>query len=240
MKKVTIIIPAYNEELRIGATVEAYSNYFSNLRSTGVLEYELIVVLNGCVDNTLAVVQSAQATFGSIVIVDLQSVAGKGVAIKAGFIDALQRPNDYIGFVDADMATLPEYFYELVKNIDGYDGVIASRYMEGAQLFPPRPWIKRFGSWLVYESLVTLLFGLRCKDYQCGAKLFKRHVIEVIAPRLTIKQWAFDVELLYLCKKAGFTVIEIPTVWYDREGSKLKLSNGFKMLSSLIKLRLKG
>lgn len=240
MKKISIIIPAYNEEARIGATLQAYSAFFDELKQKALLDYEIVVVLNGCVDNTLNIVCTEQEKFGNIVILDLQSIAGKGAAIKAGFLNALQRPNDYIGFVDADMATLPQYFYALVQNLGNCDGAIASRYIQGAQVYPPRPWIKRFGSWLVYESLITLLFGLRYKDYQCGAKLFTRRVITLVAPQLTIKQWAFDVELLYLCKKFGFNVCEVPTVWYDREGSKLRISSGWRMLAQLVALRWRG
>src|SRR5204862_7163501 len=117
------------------------------------------------------------------------SQAGKGWAVKAGFLDALTRDNDAIGFVDADMATSPNAFYELVTQLHTADGVIASRYMPGARIYPPRPWIKRWGSKIFYESLIWLLFGMRYYDYQCGAKLFTRRVMQVVAPRLTIAQW---------------------------------------------------
>jgi hypothetical protein len=79
---------------------------------------------------------------------------------------------------------------------------------------------------------------MRYKDYQCGAKLFKTHVIKSIINDLHVKQWAFDVELLYVCKKNKFIIREYPTVWHDQEGSKLKLSHGIFMLGQLVKLRL--
>jgi glycosyltransferase involved in cell wall biosynthesis len=232
MQKISIIIPAHNEENRIGKTLETYSQYLQQRTNN----YEFVVVLNGCSDNTYQVVHEKQKQFGSIVIIDLPE-AGKGLAIKAGFADALVRDNDLIGFVDADMATEPRYFYDLIEHIGEYDGIIASRYMPSSQLFPPRPAIKRWGSKIVYEPLIWLLFGMSYYDYQCGAKLFKRKVIEKIVPDLTVRQWAFDVEVLYLCKLAKFTIKEWPTVWYDRAGSKLKLSSGFRMLGSLIKMR---
>jgi hypothetical protein len=119
------------------------------------------------------------------------------------------------------------------------DGIIASRYMPGAQVFPPRPAYKRWGSRLIYEPLVKLLFGLSYYDLQCGAKLFTRATIAKITSYLTIQQWAFDVELLYLCKKFGFTIREIPTVWTDQEDSKLTLRAGLRMLKQLFSLRLR-
>lgn len=232
--KISIIIPAYNEEQRIEKTMRAYHTFFSEKN----ISFELIVVLNGCKDNTIGVVGRVRndLTATNIIIIDLPQ-AGKGLAIKAGFADALTRDNDLIGFVDADMSTAPDAFYDLITNIGDNDGIIASRYMPGAQISPPRPAWKRYGSRIVYEPLIWLLFGLSYYDFQCGAKLFKRAVLEKINSQLTVKQWAFDAELLYLCKKAGYTVKEIPTVWEDREGSKLTLRGGARMLSAMFKLR---
>lgn len=235
--KISIIIPAYNEEERISKTLHTYHQFFNALKSTQISDFELVVVLNGCIDNTLDVVKKIQNQLNNIHVIN-NAQPGKGLAIKVGFEDALTRSNDWIGFVDADMATSPEEFYKLILNSDGYDGVIASRYMPGAQVYPPRPLIKRWGSKIFYESLIRLLFGLNYYDFQCGAKIFKHHVIQTIAPFLTIKQWAFDVELLYLCKKNGFKVKESPTIWYDQAGSKLRLGSGLYMLGALIKLRL--
>jgi glycosyltransferase involved in cell wall biosynthesis len=238
-QRLSIVIPAYNEEQRIGKTLDAYAEYFLNKSHDG-LDFELLVVLNGCKDNTKAVVLAAQQHWGNCIrLLDLPR-AGKGYALIEGFKDALKRVNEFIGFVDADMATKPEYFYELLSACkDGYDGVIASRYMAGAQVTPPRPRYKRWGSILFYESLTRLMFGLHFHDYQCGAKIFTRRVIETIVQHMQIKQWAFDVELLYLCKKNGFKIKEMPTVWFDRDGSKLSsLGGGMRMLTSLIRLRI--
>src|SRR5438477_4193786 len=115
--KISITIPAYNEEQRIEKTIRTYHTFFSQKN----ISFELIVVLNGCKDNTIGVVQRVRNDIsGNIVIIDLPQ-AGKGLAIKAGFADALTRDNDLIGFVDADMATLPAAFYDLVTNIGDND-----------------------------------------------------------------------------------------------------------------------
>lgn len=230
---IAIIIPAYNEEKRIGKTLEAYQTFFKEKGT----QLTFIVVLNGCRDNTFVVVTEYQKRFGNIEIIDIKE-AGKGLAIKIGFQRALKGPFDLIGFTDADMATHPNYFYELIDNSGEYDGIIASRYMKESKVVPSRPFIKEWGRRLVYQPLVRLLFGLRFADYQCGAKLFRRKVIEKVTPHLSVRQWAFDVELLYLCKKYGFQMKEWPTVWYDQADSKLKIrSGGFPMLSNLFKVR---
>jgi len=233
--KTSIIIPAYNEQARIGKTLTTYATLFEEKK----IPHELVVVLNGCKDKTLEIVQEIQKQFFSIHVINLKQ-AGKGLAVAAGFKDALTRENDFIGFVDADMATRPEYFLELIQKIGAQDGIIASRYMKQSQIFPKRPPQKEWGRILVYNPVVRVLFGIHYKDFQCGAKLFKRAVVEKIASQLTMQQWAFDVELLYLCKKNKFTVTELPTVWYDQDHSKFKLmSSGASMFRSLFKLRFK-
>ena len=239
MKKISIVIPAYNEQDRIGATLQAYCTFFDERKSNGfIADYECLVVLNGCKDATAQAVTREQERFSSIRMIDLVE-AGKGLAVREGFKDALTRDSHLIGFVDADMATEPQHFYALIERLkfaDQMAGVFASRYMSNARIFPTRPAIKRWGSKLVYESLVTVLTGMRYKDYQCGAKLFRRETITCIVPHLTVNQWACDVEILYVCKRKKLLLHEVPTVWYDRVGSKLKLSNGFKMLGAVIKI----
>jgi glycosyltransferase involved in cell wall biosynthesis len=231
--KVSIIIPAYNEERRIKNTLEAYTDFF-NKKDFG---YELLIVINGTTDSTPAIVESLQQSKPHILMIEIPQ-GGKGLAIDAGFKNALERNNDLIGFVDADMATSPEAFNQLIKEIDDYDAIIASRYMPGAQVTPPRPFVKRWGSKIFFETLTRLLFGIKYYDTQCGAKLFKREVIEKITPYLSVRQWAFDIEILYLCKRFGFTVKEQPTIWHDKAGSKLRMMRaGSRMLGTLFRLR---
>lgn len=238
MDKLTVIIPAHNEQNRIKDTLREYYRYFKTLKDQEIVDFEILVVLNGCRDNTAEVVKCIMKSSGDeIRMLDLKE-AGKGLAIIAGFKDALEHSNDYIGFVDADMATEPQYFYELYLQMNDHDGVIASRYMPASEIYPPRPLVKEWGRKLVYNQIVRLLFGMRYADMQCGAKLFKRSVIESVVNDMSEGQWAFDVELLYLAKKHGFEVIEVPTVWNDKAGSKLQtFSSGLKMLRSLWKLR---
>ena len=234
--KLSIIIPAYNEEGRIERTMRAYHQFFSEKKQETGLAFELVIVLNGCKDNTIGVVERVRNDLQSNIFIINMIEAGKGLAIKKGFADALTRNNDLIGFVDADMATTPEAFYDLVTKISDVDGIIASRYMPGAKITPERPAYKRWGSRLIYEPYVWALFGLSYYDYQCGAKLFKRAVIEKVTPQLTVTQWAFDVELLYLCKENGFIIKEIPTVWHDQADSKLTLRGGLRMFGALYRV----
>jgi|SRR5579872_131024 len=236
MTKLCIIIPAYNEQTRITKTLHEYHSYFSAQQE---LETELLVVLNGCKDATAQVVAQAQQQLPNLRMIELKE-AGKGLAIAAGFANAIDRSYDLIGFVDADMATRPEHFHALIKNMNSHDGAIASRYMAGAQVYPPRPWVKEWGRKIVYHGLIRLLFNLWYKDLQCGAKVFRRSVIQAIVPHMTVQQWAFDVELLYLCKKNKFKIKEVPTVWHDQAESKLLvMRSGIRMLGSLFAVRVR-
>ncbi len=233
---VALIIPAHNEENRIEKMLSAYCSFFQ--KKSDHVNVTFFVVLNGCTDNTEFVITRLQKKYPDTIFMFNLKESGKGLAVKYGFLQAIKKNTfDLIGFVDADMATEPLYYYDLINNINGFDGIIASRYMPEAHVYPPRPLIKRLGSKLIFESLIRLLFGMSYYDYQCGAKLFTQRCIKHIAPQLTVTQWAFDVELLYLCKKEHFVIKEIPTTWYDQAGSKLKLSAGFYMLKALFKIR---
>lgn len=236
-----IVIPAYNEAKRIELTVRSYVLAFREYESQqqGSLTTSFVVVLNGCVDNTKEVIERIQAETSNVDMIEITQ-AGKGLAVRTGFAHAVKKRADLVGFVDADMATRPEFFFQLVQELKkkAADGIIASRYMYGAIVVPPRPFIKRWGSKAFFESFVRLLFWLPYDDFQCGAKLFSRTAIETVLPHLIVDQWAFDVELLYLCKKYALNIIEFPTIWFDQPGSKLRLSAGFLMIAAIFSLRV--
>ncbi|MBU0760234.1 MAG: glycosyltransferase [Nanoarchaeota archaeon] len=237
MRKIAILIPAYNEEKRIGRTLDAYSVYFENLRENNVLDYEILVVINNTTDRTEEIVKNAIMENGRIAYLNLKP-GGKGFAVIEGFKDALKRENDLIGFVDADLATRPEDFYDLIRRIGGAGGAIASRYVPGARVQPKQSWQRVFVSRAFNFFIRSFLF-LPYRDTQCGAKLFKRKAIEKSVGRLTMSQWAFDVDLIYSVRKSGFSVREVATRWSDREYSKINFwKAGPLMVLGVIRLRL--
>jgi len=230
--KVSVIIPAHNESTRIERTLQAYVSFFEQKK----INHEFVVVLNGCTDNTLQVVQTVQQDCPTIRFINLPQ-AGKGLAVAVGFKDALTRKNDLIGFVDADMAIGPSSFYRLIVQVGTFDGAIASRHVSESHVYPPNPRIKKWGRVFFYHPMIHLLFGIKYKDFQCGAKLFKRQVVEAVADKLTMKRWVFDIELLYLCKKYGFILKEVPVTVCDPGESRFRLHDGFNMFFSLFQLR---
>src|SRR3989344_9111385 len=127
MVKISIVIPAYNEEKRIKKTVESYISHFKKYN------YELIIIPNGCKDKTEDIVKRFSQKYPQIKYKIIKEALGKGEAVKQGFIIA---KGDLIGFVDADNSTKPKYFEDLIKNIGDYDCIIASRYIKGSILKP--------------------------------------------------------------------------------------------------------
>lgn len=236
--KISIIMPAHNEEKRIGKTLEAYGKFFETKKKHGEIgNFEIIVVINNTQDRTEEIVRKNARKFGEIRCLVFKQ-RGKGFAIIEGFKDALKRNNDLIGFVDADMATDPESYYKLIENIGEYDGIIASRWIKDSVIETKQTLLRRIFS-LGFNLIVRFLFLMPYEDTQCGAKLFRREAIKKIVPELYLTQWAFDVNLLYLCRKNNFKIREYPTRWQDRADSKLSiLKTPVQMFSGVLRLRL--
>jgi dolichol-phosphate mannosyltransferase len=228
-----ILIPAYNEEQRIGPVLTDYVEYF---RQHYAGSFKLVVVLNGCRDNTMAVVEHASRRYPEISALEFPAPIGKGGALIEGL--KLARLTDLIGYVDADGATSPKAFHELVCLHDQADCVIASRWLPGAILRQQQPGQRQFAS-RVFHAIVQGFFWLNVKDTQCGAKVMRREVVDKVHRTLRIADMAFDINLLYSIKRAGFKILEVPTEWTDKMGSKVVLGRtSLTMLLSVIRLRL--
>ena len=234
--KISIIIPAYNEEELIGKTLDEFTNHFDKLK----LDYELLIVINNTTDNTQGVVKQKQKKNKRIRYLNLKP-GGKGFALIQGFKDALKRNNDLIGFVDADLATRPEEFAKLIQPLERKkaETTIASRYIPGAKIVPAFT-LRRTLTSRVFNILVRSLFLLPYRDTQCGAKLFTRKVVKEFIPKLSITQWAIDVDMIYKIHKNGHKIQEVPNTWYDIEGQgRLKVTKAApQMLFAIIQLRL--
>ncbi len=233
---VSMIIPAYNEEARIGRTLEAYADFFKDKKKSG-LDFEIIVVANACKDNTAGVVRQISKKHKEIKLLDFEQ-GGKGFAVKQGFKEALKGNAGLIGFVDADLATPPEAYLDLIRNINGYGGIIASRYVKGSIVKPKQTFFRILVS-RVGNFIIRSLFMIPYRDSQCGAKLFKREAIEKIIPKLNMTQWGVDIDLLYNVRKLGYRIKEHPSIWQDVGGSKLNIKKtSVQILLAALQLRI--
>jgi dolichol-phosphate mannosyltransferase len=228
-----LLIPAYNEEARIEPVLRDYARFFQENYHG---KFQLVVILNGCKDNTLGVVQRVAREFFSITYLDFPAPIGKGGALIEGL--KLAPLADLIGYVDADGATPPKAYLELVKKLGAADCVIGSRWLPGAVIHQSQTGDRRFAS-RVFHLIVQTLFWMNIRDTQCGAKVMKRAVAQKIHPFLRIADMAFDINLLVVIKRAGFKILETPTEWTDQAGSKVALGrSSLTMLLSVIRIRL--
>ncbi len=234
--KISLIVPAYNEEKRIGKTIVAYHDYFSK----HFPDFELIFVVEGN-DDTINIVKACAEKDKRIKYSYSEKRLGKGGAIIRGFKEA---NGDLIGFVDADGSTKPEVFGDLINTLmrGECDGVIASRKVKGAKIIKKEPLLQRIGS-RGFNILVRSIFFLPFKDTQCGAKLFTRNSVAAVLPELGITEFAFDIDLLFRLQAKGFRIKEAPTVWEYKTGAQFNFQKWFiklvpEMFLSIMRLRL--
>jgi glycosyltransferase involved in cell wall biosynthesis len=229
---VLLLIPAYNEERRIEPVLRDYAQYF---RKNYPGKFQLVVVLNNCTDDTLGVVNRVGMEFPEVSAQVYIDPINKGGALIEGL--RLAPLADLIGYVDADGATGPAAFAELVRRSGEADCVIGSRWIPGAVLHQMQTGQRQFAS-RIFHMIVEVLFRMNIRDTQCGAKVIRRAAVEKVHSSLFIADMAFDINLLYILKREGFTVLEVPTEWTDKTGSKVALGRTSTiMLLSVIRLR---
>jgi len=198
-----------------------------------------VVVLNGCRDNTLGVVTGIATEFPEISALNFPEPIGKGGALIEGL--KLAPAADLIGYVDADGATGPRAFLELVHLTAQADCVIGSRWLPGAVLHQSQTKLRRLFSRAFHAIVQFWFWRMNIQDTQCPAKVMRRPAVEKIHSALRIADLAFDVNLLVALKRAGFRILEVPTEWTDKIGSKVTqslLRSSLVMFLSVVRLRL--
>lgn len=229
----SLIIPAYNEEERLPATLDTYAR--AMLGRFGD-DFEILVVANGCVDGTAGVTREAAGVYRQIRLIDIEEPIGKGGAILEGF---RQAQGDGVLFADADAATTSDSLLGLLDHLDDYDVVIGSRRMSTSVITTPQPFMRRVCGW-GFAGSSRLLFNTPFKDTQCGAKAFRLAAARRLARVVSETRWTFDLDLLLSAKKLGLEIHEQPVVWADRAGSQLRYgSTTSEVLRALWAMRLR-
>jgi dolichyl-phosphate beta-glucosyltransferase len=229
MVSVSIIIPAYNEEKRIGKALHDIIQYFAMKD----YEYEIIVVDDGSRDDTGNVV--AQAGNERTRMLHNEVNKGKGYSVRKGMLNA---KHDLVLFSDSDLATPIEELGKLLEQINnGYDIAIASRNLKDSRIVVNQP-IYRQILGKAFPLVVRFVLQLKIKDTQCGFKLFRGEAAHKIACLQKIDGFAFDAEMLFLAKRLGYKVREVPVTWVDKSGSTVSpIKDGLRMLKDIIKIR---
>lgn len=226
---VSLIIPAYNEEGRIGKTLHTVLQYLEQQP----YEWEVLVVDDGSTDQTAAVV----AQFPAVELLQLPENRGKGAAVKEGMLHARGAVRV---FSDADLSTPITELPKLLECIQsGCDVCIGSRALRPELVRRHQPWYREtMGK--IFNVIVQLLVMRGIKDTQCGFKAFRAEVVETVFPQLQTMGFAFDVEVLLLARQAGYSICEIPVLWYNDERSRVHpIRDATKMLIELLRIRFR-
>jgi dolichyl-phosphate beta-glucosyltransferase len=227
----SIVIPIYNEELRIGKTLQEIKKYINEQ----TFSTEVILVLNNCTDNTLAIIYNSISDDNRFCVIDLGILAvqgnTKGIAVAKGMVAArgILRV-----FTDADLATpLFEINNLIEKSEQGYDVVIGSRRAAGSFIEKNQTWYRvllgRLGNKLIQLMAVPGIY-----DTQCGCKLFSEKSAREIFTRSKIAGWGFDIEILVLARSLGFSIAEIGVHWHDAPDSKVRANAYIQTLKELL------
>ncbi len=231
--KLSIVIPAYNEELRLLKTLQAIDEYLSGLPR----KYEIILVDDGSSDRTVEIARGFTPVLGSMRVLKSRCNLGKGAAVRQGIAAAR---GDLILFSDADLSTPIQELAQLEKAVqEGADVAIGSRGISGARVPTRQPFYRELMG-KIFNRLVQVIILPGIHDTQCGFKLFKRPIARAVFPKLTINGFGFDVETLYLVRRSGGRIAEIPVEWHNARGSKVSpLRDALRMLTDLFRIRMR-
>lgn len=226
----SVVIPAYNEALRLPDTLNSIFNYFD----TKDYNFEVIVVDDGSKDNTVDVVKSNKNYSDSLKVISQPRNKGKGAAVRKGFAEAA---GELIIFNDADGSSPIEEIEKLIEKIqNGYDVAIGSRALKTSDV--DDLWYRRIMG-ITFNTLIGIFVIYDFKDTQCGFKLFKRDCAKNIFNQLHLNGFSFDVEILFLAKKLGYKIAEVPISWHCVAGSKINLFvDSPLMFMDILKIRL--
>ncbi len=229
--QISIIIPAYNEEKRLGRTLE---QVLSCVRERG-WDAEVLVVDDGSTDETVGVVQRLQNEHPQLFLIENQGNRGKGYSVRNGL---LQASGEIVMFTDADLSSPIEEAERLFEAIDaGADVAIGSRWLDRQKQTRHQPLYRRFFG-RCYNWLTRRVMGLPYKDTQCGFKAFRREAAQPIFRLQTIERWGFDPEVLFIAQKLGLRIIEVPVTWGHDERSRISyLRDGTQMLREMMEIR---
>jgi len=227
----SIIIPAYNEGARVGATLEKVLAHVAKLG----WDAEIIAVDDGSRDNTVEIIRGYAEKNPRLRLLQNPGNRGKGYSVRNGMLHA---QGELLLFSDADLSAPIEEADKLFGAIaGGADIAIGSRWLRRDLQTQRQPFYRQiFGR--IFNLMLRITLGLTFKDTQCGFKAFTRDAAMQIFPLQKIERWGFDPELLYLARKLKFKVAEVPVEWAHSEGTRISpLRDGTRMFLEMLKIR---
>lgn len=228
--ELSVVIPAFNEESRIGNTLQSVLDYL-NRRS---IHSEVIVVDDGSRDQTVAIVERIDDP--RVRVVRLPENRGKGAALRAGVLDSV---GEWVLVTDADLSTPIEDLETLQRWTGEADLIFGSRAVEGARIEQHQP---RHREWMgrTFNRILRFLGLTTLRDTQCGFKLLRGPVARELFSQLSVSRFAYDVELTWVAEREGYRVIEVGVRWRDSPASRVRpLRDSLRMFWDVLKIRLR-
>jgi glycosyltransferase involved in cell wall biosynthesis len=224
-------LPAYNERDRIAGTLD---RILAHATERG-WEAEVIVVNDGSSDDTAEILLQYARKHPALRLLENPGNRGKGYSVRNGMLHAR---GDILLFSDADLSSPIAEADKLFAAIaQGADIAIGSRWLDPGLQIRRQPAHRQFFG-RIFNLALRIILGLQFKDTQCGFKAFTRRSAQVIFPLQKIERWGFDPELLYLARKFGFAVSEVPVAWSHREGTRINpLRDGIRMFGEILRIR---
>ena len=223
----SIVIPAHNEENRLPGTLEQIFRFLERQSFAS----EVIVVENGSSDRTHEVASKFARQHANLLV--LQSEKGKGAAVRRGMLAA---GGDYRFMCDADLSMPVEEILKFIPPaLENFDIAIGSREARGAVRYNEPSYRHWGGRGINFLIQALILPGLN--DTQCGFKCFRAEVAEDLFKRQTLPGWSFDIELLYIARRHGYRIVEIPIHWYHFSDSKVSaLRDALRMIGDIFRI----
>lgn len=227
----SIVIPAYNESARLGASLEKVLAYVHAQQWNA----EVIVVNDGSRDDTAEIARSFAQKDPILRFIENPGNRGKGYSVRNGVLNSRGR---IVLFSDADLSSPIEEAPKLFKALEeGADIAIGSRWLR-AELQTQRQPLHRQLFGRIFNLMLRLSLGLQFKDTQCGFKAFTQPAAKAIFPLQKIERWGFDPEILFLARKFGFKTAEIPVAWGHSGGTRINpVVDGFRMFQEMLRVR---
>ena len=228
LRSLSIVIPAYNEEKRLPSTLDRVLSWVGG---KGFEFSEIIVVDDGSTDGTAAVAENR----GCVRLLRNPGNRGKGYAVRHGMLEAR---GEWVLYSDADLSAPIEDADVLYRAAVQADAVIAigsravDRSLVSVHQSSFREWSGR-----AFNLIMRLVTGLPFEDTQCGFKLYRRDAAQTVFSRQKLDGFSFDVEDLYIARRAGLKAIEVPVHWANVEGTKVSMMQGVKSFGDLLKIR---
>jgi len=225
--KISFIIPVFNESDRIENSLQIALNYLPN----NFENFELIVVDDGSSDNTCDIVKK----YNNVKLIELGQNLGKGAAVRAGMLEA---DGNIRIFSDADFSTPITEIPKVIEHLNNdYDVFIGSRALDHSLVKKHQPFYREFMG-KVFNKVVQIFILWGIKDTQCGFKAFKGNVANKIFQHTVFNGFSFDVEVLYLARKFGFKICEVPIIWYNDDRTKVSaINDAIKMFVDIFKIK---